>query len=1089
MGFIKSYSNYVVQKKHQLLNNGTVFERDFSTVGGIGDTFNSKHRLYRQGSFVYSINDDIVTPKVYTNEKWEKNGDSEIWTQDSLFNTSGEQGSLEILLKQDYYKLKDFAYYGSCVELIRSSINDIIRRFPGEMNNLQDIVMSYEHENGTIQNRELSGETMIVFENPFNINLHLSENSIDIEKRNDIKYFQSNIDKYNVVINGSRLYNITNVTVTELNGNCILDAFCKIQITMSNRVKIYIYGYYDENGEICYVCKESSTRYALRPKEIYYKEFMKSLDSFQKLLLNKDSQPKYTTIFEVMEETDYGYKSFYKKFTFPVAYGGYNLDVISSEYSFYLSSLCKYGEFFDDLYCNNLYRQMTHESIKNFDWTDVLNREEETREDYIQNGEKIQKMLTVCGRELDEIKFYIDGIKNSNNITYNDSNNVPDYFLTDSLDLEGWDIRNVFPYKLTTTDFEEDLLLTHQPYSNFTTTCGNVVRYPNGYISGYWGSGCTQSKQEATINDNHVLDSKGYLRNVIRQYINEKTYTTQDLNNKFFKHLKLNSRAILQKKGTIEGIESILSLFGLRSKRWYDSLDLRTQKRILENNCQTNCSNYDYEIKEYVAITSPIKDVSNDASNNNNLPTAEYLIDFLNSTKNIVYNTYEYMNGMYVPYRGLPVRYYEKDNKRYLYPYFSNEVKIDGNPYYQMNGGWVHKEYTYSGNTIIDADGGYIDTNTHIPSVNNLQELLKINDENLYDGAIYYVNDIKGDYACINDEIYQVESMTVETGEEGFNYIRFFKVSVKNGTITLGKQKWDGIIKTYNENGEIIALNLDKFNNNAQIKIFIKQNNTIYLSSEDNVLINYSVFKDGNMLSSIDDFNTTIENSTNYFILHDKRWKNMLGFFGWNQLSTDSSEYKTIMNFKTNYKGNNPHVNGLRYDNGIEYIKYFKQLFKYAISKEAFNSNCYSTMNEYMSSLNYIEEDVGFTNLIEYDGCSEYINKYEDKKVHHFCDYTESGNTYYFTELDNSPSTYCFYDKEEYSNLKNEPSLRNAQSEDGNITCLDQIINIKNVDIIIKKYSNDTNENAKQRKYFDEVILHYLLQVIPSNVILNIKFE
>ena len=41
--------------------------------------------------------------------------------------------------------------------------------------------------------------------------------------------------------------------------------------------------------------------------------------------------------------------------------------------------------------------------------------------------------------------------------------------------------------------------------------------------------------------------------------------------------------------------------------------------------------------------------------------------------------------------------------------------------------------------------------------------------------------------------------MTVETGEEGFNYIRYFKVSVKNGTITLGKQKWDGIIKTYNE--------------------------------------------------------------------------------------------------------------------------------------------------------------------------------------------------------------------------------------------------------------------------------------------------
>jgi hypothetical protein len=959
--------------------------------------------------------------------------------------------------------------------------------------------MSYEHENGTIQNRQLNGETIVVFDNPFNVNLHLSKYSIDAEKRDDIRYFQSNIDKYDVITSDNVVNGIRTVTITKLNGNCNLDAFCKISIRTNKSGILEIFGYYDEYGQICYVCKESSERFSIRPKEKYYKEFMKSLDSFQKLLLNKDSQPKYTTIFEVMEETDYGYKSFYKKFTFPVAYDGYNLDILSQEYNFYLDSLCKYGEFFDDLYCNNLYRQMTHESIKNFDWTDVLNREEETREDYIQNGEKIQKMLTVCGRELDEIKFYIDGIKNSNNITYNDSNNIPDYFLTDSLDLEGWDIKNVFPYELTTNSFKEDLLLTHKPYSNFKTNCGSVVKYPNGYISGYWGSGCTQSKQEASINDNHVLDSKGYLRNVIRQYINEKTYTTQDLNNKFFKHLKLNSRAILQKKGTIEGIESILSLFGLRSKRWYDSLDLRTQKRILENTCnvdgntsQTKCSIYDYEIKEYVAITSPIKDTSNDASKDKNLPTADFLIDFLNSTKNIVYDTYEYMNGIYVPYRGLPVRYYEKNDKRYLYPYFSNDIKIDGDPYYQMNGGWVHKEYTYSGNTILDSDdhqnfdGGYIDTNTHIPSVSNLQELLRINDENLYDGAIYYVNDIKGDYVCINDEIYQVESMTVETSEEGFNYIRYFKVKVENGVLTLGKQQWYGIIKTYDENGEIIALNLDNFNN-TQIKIFIKQNNTIYLSSEENVLINYSVFKDGIMLSSIGDFSAITENRTNYFILHDKRWKNMLGFFGWNQLSSDSKEYQTIMNFKTNYKGNNPHTNGLKYDNGIEYIKYFKQLFKYAISKEAFNSNCYSTMNEYMSSLNYIEEEIGFTNLIDNDGCSEYIHKYEDKKVHHFCDYNDSNEIKYFAELESGENTYDFYDKEEYAYLNQDDALVNTKINDE--VCLDQIINIKNIDITFFNYNNDTSENAKQRKYFDEVILHYLLQVIPSNVILNIKFE
>lgn len=38
-----------------------------------------------------------------------------------------------MILKPMYHSLGDFAYYGSAVELVRASIDDIIKRFPAEL--------------------------------------------------------------------------------------------------------------------------------------------------------------------------------------------------------------------------------------------------------------------------------------------------------------------------------------------------------------------------------------------------------------------------------------------------------------------------------------------------------------------------------------------------------------------------------------------------------------------------------------------------------------------------------------------------------------------------------------------------------------------------------------------------------------------------------------------------------------------------------------------------------------------------------------------------------------------------------------------
>lgn len=1276
MALIKSYGNYVLQQKHQITNQGTIFERDYSTVGGIGEGFGSNQITYRQGTFVYEVNNEIVTTKLYNSNEWVKNGEDDIWTQENVSPIAQSSNSLDIILKQDSYKLKDFAYYGSCAELVRSSIIDIINNFPGELCVLEDYIIT-DSEDENIINPLDETKCLRVIDNPFNLNMHTPPSLLTIDEQEDIKYILSNYEKYDFIDKNNVLHDINNITFTEISGKCVSDFFGMIICNVEGQGEITLFAYYDEQGNELYLVSEDVNKFQIRPKQCYYEEFMRNLDSFQKVLLNENSKPQYSAIFEVMEENEYGYRTFFKKFTFPIGEGDYNLDISSDLYNKYVESLSFYASFYDEIYCNNLYRNMTHESIKNFDWSDVLQRENETKGDYLENARKVEKLLLLCGREIDEIKFYIDGIKNANNITYNDANNIPDYFLTDTLNVEGWEIKNIFPFKYENSNWGEDIVSTVKPYGNVKYgTCDSIVPNPNGYFSGYWHSDCLQTRNENSdlVAKSYTTDLKGFLREKIIQYINEKNYSMQELNNKFMKYLKMNSRSILQKKGTIDAIESLLSLFGLRSKKWFDSLEQDTQQRLINEMNVT----YDYELTEHVAITKPLEERNTVANTINNLPKKPHLLDFFNTTKKIAYNTKEAKNGIHTPYQGLPVRYYDLANeKRLLYPYFSYNIPIDGKPYYQMNGGWLHKHIKWNETSIeektleipTNENGGFVDTNTQIPVVDNVKELLKIREDVLYDGIIYYVKNIKGYYICVNDEIYDIH-------EDMFD--RYFEVPINNGVIEIGSQTWYGTIETYSnkivetitsgvstyqETKEIITVDLSKYKNGSLFKIFIKNDNSVLVKQDERILVNYAIFKDG-LMETIENYTNNSSKTTNYFVLNEKKWKGMLGFWGWNQLLNDDARYKTVINLKRDYSGNNPHINGFKYDDGIEYLYFFKNLFKYATEKELFNPNCFQNVREYVASMNYIENNVGFTNLIEGNACEKRIKLYPDKKIHHFCDYlTKDNKIKYFHEfsdnfthldcingnreggtgvfklptkfpigseisiycqeiqyhndyvnpisgatillwfdgdsnLSNSAVTYetttlnfgvneplinytipsgefilvqsdddksnggercyvrnnevvyrrktynvsgesnnryvkigdteydlftsnsdcggikvflygdlngvdkkirlqinkntdntyySFYDIDAYSSLiKNDSTLRDIGLE--KTTCLDQIINLKNITLTFYPYCNDNAiELSKNIKYFEEIILHYLSQILPSNVILNIE--
>lgn len=133
MAYIKSYSNYVLKSKHQNINGGAIYERDITTIGGLNQFAKGQIPIYKSSNFIITVNNETNSSRNFLKNEWEKNGSEEVWTLSNLIannDVESDEKTLKIVLKQDYYKLQDFAYFGSCVELVRASIIDIVTRYP-----------------------------------------------------------------------------------------------------------------------------------------------------------------------------------------------------------------------------------------------------------------------------------------------------------------------------------------------------------------------------------------------------------------------------------------------------------------------------------------------------------------------------------------------------------------------------------------------------------------------------------------------------------------------------------------------------------------------------------------------------------------------------------------------------------------------------------------------------------------------------------------------------------------------------------------------------------------------------------------------
>lgn len=471
--FIKTKANYTFKKKHLTLDDGYIFERDYMTTSKNG-----------KSNFKFVRNDSPYLQRKHNISSIES---------DSGENISNEDNS--VILNPDYESLRDFAYYGSALELVRSSIDDIIMRYPASV-----IVSS---------NKIAEGEFEVY--NDFNIDLFSNLDDIPgiFEKEDNNRNFSNNKEKYElVIINGDEekkdiVEDIISVDIEEkLNGkefnnkceNIKAEFTCKIngKITFTKKFNS---NYND------WVISATVPGSIIRPKKEIYDNVMKSFNGLQKILLNDKTFPKFKATFDTPIITDSGFNVVKRDYIWP-SKSGIMPTIEGMGFKNYVSDLIKLAEYYDEYESDNAWRMLTHESIKNLDWSFIRKDKNNDEENINIDTTRISSIIRLWGRQYDEIKQYIDGIRAVNNISYNGKNNIPSALLSKSLENSGWEAKNISP----------------------TFDDSKVTR--------------------------NIFPTESYGKNHI------------EINNLFLKILKLNSRSILSKKGTRAGLEELLAIFG-----------------------------------------------------------------------------------------------------------------------------------------------------------------------------------------------------------------------------------------------------------------------------------------------------------------------------------------------------------------------------------------------------------------------------------------------------------------------------------------------------------------------------------------------
>jgi hypothetical protein len=173
--YTKHNSNYIRTNTHQFLKGGsTIFERDWVTVGRQFNFGPGKIPYYRNGNFLFTTSQIPYYQKKY------KNGITiATWTYEDV--KDAKETVTHIQLDEYTEDIRSYVYYGSCTELVRTSIEKIIKTFPGNItvSDVQlDIIVNDEY---------ITIDDYYVLNNPLLINTYIKD--VILTKNDNILHY------------------------------------------------------------------------------------------------------------------------------------------------------------------------------------------------------------------------------------------------------------------------------------------------------------------------------------------------------------------------------------------------------------------------------------------------------------------------------------------------------------------------------------------------------------------------------------------------------------------------------------------------------------------------------------------------------------------------------------------------------------------------------------------------------------------------------------------------------------------------------------------------------------------------------------
>lgn len=498
----KVKSDYIALKKHsQKTDKGDIFERDIMTINPLEDLFTPGQDVINSDSnFKFSIRTDQDASKKHTKNSWLLTPEGEEQWKLSDVDSSPISDESEIRLKPDYSSLRDFAYYGSAVELVRAAVNHVIMYFPAEL--------YFSGEEFTFAKLTVGDDekTAYVVSNQFDISVDVD--FIDASKvDNPYRYLCLHAGDYDVYKEGKIIATgTTKSSFSATSYTCGNGSLGTVSITGGGKtfnLTVYMY----EGKKYVLYTDNSYTGYSIRPCDAIINEYFETIDDFERVLLNRKTNPVYKAVFETPYETETGNKYTMESYIWP-SINNWNPLVEGMSFETYVNSLINLGSFHDEYDSNNLWRMLTHEAIKNLDWT-FFRQNGDTVEDLSNiDSSKIEAFIQIYGRQFDGLKRYIDAIKGVNKVSYDEKNNIPNYLLTDVVELGGFDA--ILPNTTGKTDVLSNVLYSAQ--------------------------------------------TEGY--------------SEVDANNYFMRVLKINEHYLNSLKGTRFGIQTILRLLGIKEEEY-----------------------------------------------------------------------------------------------------------------------------------------------------------------------------------------------------------------------------------------------------------------------------------------------------------------------------------------------------------------------------------------------------------------------------------------------------------------------------------------------------------------------------------------